>query len=383
LTGKAKVRSGLEALLEGGWLRKFVGLNLGLIVNHTSVTGGLEPSYLLLRERGINVKAIFTPEHGLWGAYQAGELVNSESQPLKGVKVHSLYGAYTKPSGEMLDGLDLIAYDIQDVGCRTYTYISTMLGCLEEASKRGIDFVILDRPDPLGGTLVEGPVLKWGLESFVGPYYIPLRYGLTPGELGILYALERGLSCPKVVRMSGWGRAMYYGDTGMPWIYPSPAIPTPTSALLYSGMCLLEATNLSEGRGTYKPFEVFGAPWLNSAKLVDVLKSRLGGECRPMEVRFIPASSKYMGKVCKGVYLIVGDVRKVRSFEIIVRILQAVLELHPNEFEVDYDKMDRLLGDREVREDILSGVRVDEIALKLKDEQKEFKNRVREILLYD
>ena len=188
----SRVKPGLDVLLESKKLfERLSGLNVGLVVNHTSVTRSLDPSYLQLLEKGIRVKTIFTPEHGLWGAYGAGEPVESESLFLKGVRVQSLYGSQRRPSVEMLEGLDIIIYDIQDVGCRTYTYISTMLNCLEEASANGVDFMILDRPNPVGGVTVEGPVLKKGLESFVGPYYLPLRYGLTPGELGLLYASEK------------------------------------------------------------------------------------------------------------------------------------------------------------------------------------------------
>lgn len=378
------VKPGLDLLLERkGSLSRLTGLNVGLVINHTSVTRSLEPSYLKLLEKGIRVKTILTPEHGLWGAYSAGEPVESESLPINGVKVQSLYGVRNRPTVEMLDGLDLIIYDVQDVGCRTFTYISTMLYCLEEASKNSIDFIILDRPNPLGGLTVEGPVLKEGLESFVGPYYLPLRYGMTPGELGLLYASEKGLKSPEVVAMSGWSRTMYYPDTGLPWIYPSPAIPTPATALLYPGMVLLEATNLSEGRGTYKPFEVFGAPWLRSEKVISTLKKRLGEGCRAMEIRFIPSSSKYKGEVCKGIYLVTEDPRRVRPFEVAVNVIQSVLEIHPKELEVDHGKMDRLLGDSEVRRAILSGISVKEILIKLEDEQERFKAKIRKFLLYD
>ena len=379
-----RVKPGLDVLLERKkLLKKLSGLNVGLVVNHTSVTRSLDPSYLQLFKKGIRVKIIFTPEHGLWGAYGAGEPVESESLFLKGVRVQSLYGARRRPSVEMLEDLDIIIYDIQDVGCRTYTYISTMLNCLEEASAKGVDFMILDRPNPLGGVTVEGPVLKKGLESFVGPYYLPLRYGLTPGELGLLYASEKNLKPPEVVAMSGWRRMMHYPETGLPWIHPSPAIPTPTTALLYSGMVLLEATNLSEGRGTYKPFEVFGAPWLRSEELVSMLKKRLGKECRPMETRFTPSSSKHRGEVCRGVHLVVGDPKRVRPFEVAVHVVQSVLEVHPEEFVVEHEKMDRLLGDSEMRRSILGGMRIEEIVLRLREEQKRFKARIRSVLLYD
>lgn len=380
----SRVKPGLDVLLDSEKLvEKLRGLNVGLIINHTSVTRSLDPSYLQLLGKRIRIKTIFTPEHGLWGAYGAGEPVESEILPLKGVRVQSLYGAQRRPSVEMLEGLDIIIYDIQDVGCRTYTYISTMLNCLEEASAKDVDFMILDRPNPVGGVTVEGPVLKKGLESFVGPYYLPLRYGLTPGELGLLYASEKNLKPPKVVTMSGWSRMMHHPETGLPWIHPSPAIPTPTTALLYSGMVLLEATNLSEGRGTYKPFEVFGAPWLKSAELVSILKKRLGKECRPMETRFIPFSSKHRGEVCRGVHLVVVDPKRVRPFKVAVHVVQSVLEVHSKEFMVEHEKMDRLLGDSETRRSILGGARIEEIVLRLREEQKRFKARIRKILLYD
>ncbi|MGQ9596160.1 MAG: exo-beta-N-acetylmuramidase NamZ family protein [Thermoproteota archaeon] len=378
-----RVKTGLDSLLKNkSLLRRLVNKNIGLVINHTSLTSELELSYSHLLEKGIVVKAIFTPEHGLWGAYGAGMPVESGNL-LGDTRVYSLYGAQTKPDTEMLDGLDTIVYDIQDVGCRTYTYISTMFNCLFEASKHDISFMVLDRPNPLGGAIVEGPVLKKGLESFVGPYHLPLRYAMTPGELSLLYASDNGLNPPEVVRMQGWMRKMYYVDTGMPWIYPSPAIPTPTTALLYSGMVLLEATNLSEGRGTYKPFETFGAPWLNSTKLVSILKTRLGNKCRVFEVRFIPSSSKYEEELCKGVHLVVEDFEKARPFEIAMHVLQAVSEIHPKEFEVNCERMDRLLGDGDIRKKILSGVNAEEISLKLRKEQKKFKVRARKFFLYN
>ncbi|MGB9718262.1 MAG: exo-beta-N-acetylmuramidase NamZ family protein [Thermoproteota archaeon] len=380
----SRVKPGLDVLLKRETLlERLSGLSIGLVVNHTSVTRSLEPSYLRFLEKGIRVKTIFTPEHGLWGAYAAGEPVESESLSLNRVRVQSLYGPQRKPSVEALENLDLLVYDIQDVGCRTYTYISTMLNCFEEACRNSVGFMVLDRPNPLGGLTVEGPVLKKGLESFVGPYYLPLRYGMTPGELCLLYAYDKGLKPPHVVRMSGWSRMMHYRETGLPWVYPSPAIPTPVTALLYSGMVLLEATNLSEGRGTYKPFEVFGAPWLKSAELVSTLKRRLGKDCLVMETRFIPFSSKHKGQVCRGVHLLVQDPEEVRPFKVAVHIIQSVLETNPVEFEVDHGKMDRLLGDSETRRNILSGMSVEEIVSKLREEQKKFKARIRRILLYD
>ncbi|MCX8183451.1 MAG: DUF1343 domain-containing protein, partial [Crenarchaeota archaeon] len=224
---------------------------------------------------------------------------------------------------------------------------------------------------------------KKGLESFVGPYYIPLRYGMTPGELARLYAFDNGLKPPSVIKLEGWSRMMHFCDTGLPWVYPSPAIPTPVAALLYSGLVLLEATNLSEGRGTYKPFEIFGAPWLKSAEIASMLKKKLGKECLLMEIRFIPSSSKHKGKVCRGIHLVVEDQRKIRPFQVAVHILQSVLEVHPQEFEVEHEKMDRLLGDSRVRRDILNGISAEEIVLRLREEQKRFKARIRRFLLYD
>jgi beta-N-acetylhexosaminidase len=206
---------------------------------------------------------------------------------------------------------------------------------------------------------------------------------LTPGELGLLYASEKSLKPPEVVAMSGWSRMMHYPETGLPWIHPSPAIPTPTTALLYSGMVLLEATNLSEGRGTCKPFEVFGAPWLRAAKLVSMLKKRLGKECRAMETRFIPSSSKHRGEVCRGIHMIVEDSKRIRSFKVATHVVQSILEAHPKEFEINHEKMDGLLGDSEIRRNILDGVSVEEIVLKLREEQKRFKARIRRVLLYD
>ncbi|SVA63382.1 uncharacterized protein METZ01_LOCUS116236, partial [marine metagenome] len=261
------VRTGLDVLLED-YSDYLKGKTIGLVTNHTGISRKGEKNYKLFENNpDITLKRIFAPEHGFYGEASAGAKVEYDNQKDSGPEIVSLYGKTRKPTAEMLDGIDLVIYDIQDVGARFYTYISTLGIVMEAAGENGVNVMVLDRPNPLGGEIIEGAILDTAFKSFVGYYPIPTRYALTVGELSQMAVKEGWLSSvpPEliVVTMDGWKRSMFFDDTGLPWVPPSPNIPDLETAIIYPGMCLYEATNVSEGRGTNNPFKQIGAPWMN------------------------------------------------------------------------------------------------------------------------
>jgi uncharacterized protein YbbC (DUF1343 family) len=295
------------------------GLAVGLVCNPTAVDRRLRHAADLFHEaRGFRLATLFGPEHGIRGDLQYMAPVEDRRDRRTGVQVHSLYGNRAeslRPADRMLRGLDALVFDIQDVGARYYTYQATMLYCMEAAARARIPFFVLDRPNPIGGNAVEGAALRPGFESFCGVHDVAVRHGLTVGELAGLYREERGLDLAlAVVPCRGWRRKMFQQDTGLLWVLPSPNMPTPATALVYPGMCLLEGTNLSEGRGTTRPFELFGAPWLDAGKLAEALAaSRLPGVAfRP--VSFVPTWDKHAGARCHGVEIVVTDREAFRPF---------------------------------------------------------------------
>ncbi len=347
------VRTGADQILDAPYRDWFAGKKIGLITNQTGVNDALESTAdLLARVPDAKVAALFAPEHGLDGALQAGQPVPSE------LAVHSLYGPNRAPEPSSLEGLDLLVYDIQDVGTRHYTYPSTMLESMRAASAAGIPFVVLDRPDPLGGVTVEGPVMPEDLASFVGIAGLPARYAMTPGELARMLNRELNLNCDlKVVPLKGWRRGMSFDRTGLPWVPPSPNMPTLDTAYAYPGFCLIEGTNLSEGRGTTRPFELVGAPWLQNRELARRL-NRLGlpgVAFRPQA--FTPSFSKYSGQVCRGVQIHVTDRAVFRSFQTALVFLEEMSRLHPEQFRLERG-FDRLAGDPRIRAHLEKGLPV-------------------------
>ena len=302
-----RVRSGLEELLaRPGSLR---GLRLGLIANASSVSSDLVHASLLLQQtKAVRLMSLFGPEHGFSGNAQDLVEVADSVDPATGLRVQSLYGATRQPSAEMLEGIDALVFDIQDVGSRYYTFIYTMLHALEACARHGRRLVVLDRPNPLGGVRLEGNVLDPRFASFVGLHPLPVRHGMTVGELALLFREERSLRAAlTVVPMKGWKREMSFEDTGLPWVLPSPNMPTVDTAYVYPGGCLIEGTNLSEGRGTTRPFELVGAPWLDPDRLAQALEREAlpGALFRPTS--FTPAFQKHAGQLCRGVQVHVQD----------------------------------------------------------------------------
>ncbi len=290
---------------------------IGLVVNQTSVLASGQSLVDAVIDAGVlRVTAVFSPEHGFLGNAAAGERIADSRH--RGIPVYSLHGAVRKPTREMLRSVDVLIYDIQDVGLRYYTYISTLALCMEAAAAEGRRFIVLDRPDPLNGIAIEGPVRDDALKSFVGQLPIPIRYGMTPGELACMIKgrgwIPRAASLAlQVVRMVGWKRTMWYSETGCRWIPPSPNIASPDVALLYGGTCLIEGTNISEGRGTRTPFEFIGAPVFDAAAVVQALHAyRLRGVALSVGTERVASSSKaaapkYAGSALDGIAITVTD----------------------------------------------------------------------------
>jgi uncharacterized protein YbbC (DUF1343 family) len=328
----AHVTTGLEVLLDEGH-PLVEGRRIGLVTNHTAIDRELRSAIDLLHtDPRFELAHLYGPEHGVRGDVQAGVHVGWAVDGETGLPVDSLYGETRKPTPEMLDGVDVLVFDIQDAGARFYTYISTMVLSMEGASEAGIPYVVLDRPNPITGVHVEGPMLDPQFESFVGIHPIPIRHGLTVGELARLVATDRGWPEPTVIRMQGWQREMWYDETGLPFVQASPNLPTLDSLTVYTGTCIFEATTLSEGRGTTRPFEYIGAPWINATELVAELRSRklAGVGFRPAS--FLPMFSKHQGETCSGVQLHILDREAFRPVEVGVHLVHAIKHLKGSQF---------------------------------------------------
>ena len=315
---------------------------------------------------------------------QAGGKIADTTDERTGVPVYSLYGPTRRPTPEMLKNVDVLVYDIQDVGARFYTYISTMGECMEAAADKGIPFIVLDRPNPLADTAVEGRMIDLErFKSFVGAYAIPIRYGLTIGELaGIVRdGMKKDVKLT-VVKMKNYRRSLWYDETGLPWIAPSPNLPSLASATVYPGMCLFEGTNLSEGRGTMQPFETVGAPWLDAYKLVEELTAlKLEGVLfRP--VSFTPTSSKHQGQLCQGIQLHVTDRQRLRSVKVALHVLSLIRKNHPAQFQWRDSSIDRLSGSDELRLSLDKGLSVDRILASWDADLKKFDGMRKKHFLY-
>ncbi|MGI8924201.1 MAG: exo-beta-N-acetylmuramidase NamZ family protein [Fimbriimonadales bacterium] len=280
------------------------GKRIGVLCNQGSIARDYRHILdLLLEQPDIQIQAVFGPQHGPFG-HQQDNMIEWEGRidPRTGLRVHSLYGERREPTAEMLQGIDELVIDLQDVGARYYTFVSTMKACLGALKSYGIAATVLDRPNPISGSQTEGPMLEDGFESFVGAYPVPARHGMTIGELARRFHADA-----KVIPLEGWERDMYFEQTDLPWAMPSPNMPTPDTAVVYPGACLLEATNLSEGRGTTRPFEIFGAPFLDAWRFADAMNAmRLEG-CIFRPIEFEPTFNKHAGKVCGGCFLHVTD----------------------------------------------------------------------------
>jgi len=326
------MRVGLELLVND--ISSLRGKYIGVITNHTGVLSNFVHVIDLFLKFHLNVRVIFAPEHGFRGDVLEGSSVRSYVDERTGLPVVSLYGRSYSPPEDILRKLDVVIYDIQDVGARFYTYISTLFYVLESAGKVDVEVFVLDRPNPITGLYVEGPILEPGYRSFVGIWYIPVRYGMTVGELALLFNEEADLGADlRVVKMEGWCRRMWFDETGLPWVPPSPNMPSLDTAVVYPGTCLIEGTNVSEGRGTTKPFELIGAPWIDEYELVDELRSLPIGEVKYRPATFTPWRGKYSGEVCRGVQVYVVDRDVFEPVKLGLGLVWTIKRLYPDKFE--------------------------------------------------
>lgn len=360
-----RVESGLEVLLDRhrSLLR---GRQVGLLAHQASITRDFRHAAQLLGDlRQVRLVRLLAPEHGLWGAAQDHAAVASTRDSVTGLEVWSLYGDRRAPTPPMLAGLDCLVVDLQDVGARYYTFVWTLALAMQECARAGVHVIVLDRPNPLGGERVEGNVPDAAFASFVGLYPLPARHGLTIGEVARWCILEHGIPCNLTIStMRGWRRGMLWEDTGLPWVPPSPNMPTPDTARVYPGGCLIEGTNLSEGRGTTRPFEWVGAPYLDGHRYADALDGLGLPGVRFRPARFIPTFHKWAGEACGGVQVHVTDRRRFKPFltgvaEIVVARRLAPGEFRwkepPYEFEHERLPIDILFGTDQIRKQIEAG----------------------------
>lgn len=371
-----KVATGLDVLASEGFAR-LKGRTVGLIANQSTVDRRLRHAIDLLRgAEGVNLVRLFGPEHGLRGELQDMQGAGSGTDPGTGLPIVSLYGEgpeSLRPKPADLLGLDCLIFDVQDVGARYYTFAATMLYAMEVAAEVGCSFLVLDRPNPLGGLAIEGPSISPGFESFVGAYPMPIRHGMTVGELALLFKSERGMNLDlEVVSCSGWRREMFWNETGLIWIPPSPNMPTPDTVLVYPGGCLLEGTNFSEGRGTTRPFENWGAPWLEGAipGILETIGEVPGAILRPNI--FQPVFHKHAGVTCFGVQPHMVDPRSFRSIDLYLMLItlavranreQFAWRLEPYEFVDAPIAIDLLFGSSEERVRIEDAAKDDRLDL--------------------
>tara|TARA_B100001167_G_scaffold136005_1_gene85946 strand:- start:91 stop:1338 length:1248 start_codon:yes stop_codon:yes gene_type:complete len=386
-------RTGLDNLLDHD-LDKIRGEKIALVTNQTGIDRKGTPNYQrLMVIDDVHLKKIFSPEHGLFGEAAAGEKIHYSESLNDLPEVISLYGKIKKPSPEMLQGISLIIYDIQDVGARFYTYITTLGLVMEAAAENGIPVLVLDRPNPLGGEKIEGPILDIDHQSFVGYYPIPIRYGMTIGELAKMIVGEKWIrAIPEldVIEMSGWDRSMYFDDTGLTWVKPSPNIPDIETAIIYSGMCLVEGTNISEGRGTDHPFKYIGAPWMAEEVCMDLqgMKKLIGVEFikqkfRPRSIKGVVNSPKYDGKSCIGFKVRVKDRAQYNSVLVGVQALYTVRNLTPWKLQLKEKHLNRLWGNDKLTKVLNDKLALAELLSTLDKDRTTFLQKRTPYLLYE
>ncbi len=340
------------------------GKSIGLITNHTGrLSDGTHLIEKFLAYDSANLKVLFGPEHGIVGNAPDGKSISDSSLASTGIPIYSLYGDVRKPTPEMLEGVDLLIFDIQDIGSRYYTYISTMYHCMEAAAENDIPMLILDRPNPIGGIQVEGPLRTEKFKSFVAIAPVPIVHGMTVGELATLFNEEGFITSDKkadltVAKMKNWKREYLYDDCGIPWVKPSPNMPTLETALLYPGLCLLEGVNISEGRGTYKPFIQIGAPFIDSDELINELKkSPVSGiefspaEFTPVSIDTMSKYPKYLDEKCYGVEFKIVD-ENFNSLRFGIYLLSSLKDLYPDNFEFRRNWIDKLYGSTALKEEL-------------------------------
>ncbi|TCI48143.1 MULTISPECIES: exo-beta-N-acetylmuramidase NamZ domain-containing protein [unclassified Exiguobacterium] len=380
---KPKVELGVDRLMDDPEL--LAGKRVGLITNPTGVDATMTSIVDLFHNADdFELTSLYGPEHGVRGDAQAGSTISSYIDDVTGLPVYSLYGATKKPTPEMLKDVDVLVFDIQDVGTRYYTYIYTMAYAMEAAAENDIPFVVLDRPNPQGGLRVEGPVLDPAYSSFIGLYPIPLKHGMTVGELARLFNREYQLQADlEVVKMKGWKRSMLYEDTGLPFVMPSPNMPTTDTVNVYPATGLFEGTNLSEGRGTTKPFELIGAPYINAHEYAKTLNALDLSGVTFRASSFTPTFSKNAGKLSHGVEVYITEPTKFEAVKTGIAMLKVAHDLYPDDFEfLANDFITKLTGNTYVKDMILDEESLEAIMDKVDAERDAFLPIRKDYLLY-
>jgi uncharacterized protein YbbC (DUF1343 family) len=388
----SNVQTGLERLIKAPpkWLKR---KRIGLLSNPASVNSQLCHASIAVDQCFPDkLKALYSPQHGFFAEKQDNMIESDHTiDPILNLPVYSLYGQTRIPTEEMLDLVDVLIVDLQDVGTRVYTFIYTVSNCMEAAKRYDKKIVVLDRPNPIGGLQIEGNCLAADCESFVGRYPIPMRHGLTIGEFCSLINDHFGIGCNlDVISMNGWKRSMYFQDTGLPWVAPSPNLPTPNSAIVYPGQVLWEGTNASEGRGTTQPFELFGAPYFDTRELLSTLSDKISGVIlRP--VVFEPTSNKWHGQPCYGFQIHVLNPLDFSPYTSSLNYLQAVVHHHKEQFEwksppYEYEftrlPVDLIIGDSTIRQRLENRESVDDIVTTWQTDLDEFRKISRKYYLY-
>ena len=386
-----KTITGLERLINSppSWIQD---QRIGLLCNPASVDRKLRHARDLIHNAfPKQLKALFAPQHGFFAEKQDNMQESVDAiDPILKIPVYSLYSQTRIPTSQMLQEIDTLIIDLQDVGTRVYTFVYTVSYCMEAAKREGVKVLVLDRPNPINGVQIEGNCLDPQWASFVGRYPMPMRHGLTVGELAHLFNDAFGIGCElEIVDLEGWSREMFFPDTGLPWIPPSPNVPSPTSVMVYPGQVIWEGTNVSEGRGTTQPFELWGAPFIELECIVDFLGGAAleGGLLRP--TAFEPTSNKWSGELCRGFQIHVTDPPRFKPYRTSLKLLQAVLHCHRKQFEwklppyeYEYEKLpiDLIIGDQKVRQTLEQQKPIEEIETAWKPELDKFQ-KIRESYL--
>ena len=380
LGNSTKVLTGID-VLERDNFKPLAGMRIGLVTNHTGRNReGRQTIDVLNKAPGVKLVALFSPEHGIRGL--ADEKVSDSKDESTGLPIYSLYGGTRRPKPEQLKDLDAVVFDIQDIGARFYTYISTLGYLMEEAAKAKLPVFVLDRPNPIGGVDVEGPIADSDKLSFISYHTIPTRHGLTIGELAQLFNKQRNIGADlRVIKMDGWRRAMWYDETNLTWINPSPNMRSLIEATLYPGVGLLETTNVSVGRGTDTPFEVVGAPWIRGDQLAEYLNQRAIPGVRFVPLRFTPNASVFKNEQCGGVNIIITDRAAFRPLVTGIEMALALRKLYPNDWKVD--SYLRLLVNADTLERVKRGESARDIVTSWRDGLEEFRKARAAVLLYN
>ncbi len=379
----AKVMLGID-VLEKNKFDLLAGKKIGLITNQTGVDGeGKTTIDVLHHAPNVRLVKLFAPEHGIRGKAEHGKSIYDGVDEKTGLPVISLYGKTQRLTPEMIKGLYAIVFDIQDIGTRFYTYTTTLAYALEEAEKAGIEFIVLDRPNPITGAIVEGDILVPSIKHFTAYLQVPTRHGMTVGEIANWYCKTAGLKVKlRVVKLQGWRRPMWWDETGLKFVPPSPNIRNIAAASLYPGIGCFEATNVSVGRGTGEPFEVFGAPWIENKLLLEKLNfvSTPGFEFKT--VSFKPKDDLYKNEKCYGIKIEIKDRAAARPMDLFVQIFKILWDLYPEEFVVRWDEMARMMGSTHFQTVIERGESAETILVQLHDEAKKFEESRKPYLLY-